>query len=252
MRRILISTLALGLLLATVRNAAAQDDAKEIVRKAIAAHGGADKLNKFKGYRESSKGTISIGGMELEFTVESVTQLPDKQKSSIKLDVMGMAVNIVQMANGDKFTLTVNGNSMPVTDVQKSDAKESMDLDRMLNLTPLLSDKGFAMKTLPPIKVDGKDAVGIEVDGPALKGAKIYFDKETSLTVKAERKAISPENPGGGEKVTQEAFMRDYKDVNGIKKPMKMTVQNDGKKFIESTVTKAEAVEKVDDKEFSD
>src|SRR5262245_16129084 len=87
MRRMLLPALAMGLLVGFAGRAAAQDDAKEIVRKAIAASGGADKLAKFKGSRTSAKGVISMMGMDLEFTADAVAQYPDKQKTTVKLEV---------------------------------------------------------------------------------------------------------------------------------------------------------------------
>src|SRR3954469_18794125 len=102
MRRVLLPALAMGLLAVFAGRSAAQDDAKEIVKKAIAAHGGADKLEKFKGSKSSGKGTIALMGMDLEFTTDVISQYPDKQKTTVKLEVMGNAITILQMINGDK------------------------------------------------------------------------------------------------------------------------------------------------------
>src|SRR5258706_8539742 len=109
MQRLLLPALGLGLLLGMTQRCAAQDDPKEIVRKAIAAHGGADKLNKFKASRVSSKGTISIGGMTLDFTSNSVAEFPDKQKTTIKMSISRMEITVVQTVNGAKMKQSVNG-----------------------------------------------------------------------------------------------------------------------------------------------
>jgi hypothetical protein len=249
MRQMLKSALVLGLLVGLTGRVIAQDDPKEIIRKAIAAHGGAENLEKYKGARTTSKGTISVGGMELEFTADSVSQDPDKEKTTIKLDANGMAITIVQMINGEKFSMSVNGMSMELPDVQKSEMKSSLELHKMMNLIPLLSDKSYEIKMAPPIKVDDKDAVGIEVSCKEMKGVKIYFDKATNLIVKTEHKAL--DQMGGGE-VNREVILSDYKDVHGLKHPMKTLVNNDGKKFMEATTSKVEIVEKIPDSEFSD
>src|SRR5258708_4241710 len=107
MRRLLLPALALGLLIVLTGRATAQDDAKEIIKKSIAAQGGAEKIEKFRGSRSSGKGTISLMGMDLEFTADTVSQYPDKQKTTVKLEIMGNAATIVQTVNGDKVSLTL-------------------------------------------------------------------------------------------------------------------------------------------------
>ncbi len=250
MRRMLKSILLLGLLLVLTGRVAAQDDPKALINKAIAALGGAEKLEKFKGTRTSGKGMISAQGMELEFTEDSVSMEPDKEKATIKIEANGMAITIVQVSNGDKFSMTFNGMAFPLQDAQKADMKTSLELHKVMNLIPLLKDKSYELKMLPPIKVEDKEAVGIEVNGKAIKGVKIYFDKATNLIVKTEHKGLDPATNMG--EVVREIILSDYKDVQGIKHPMKTVAFADGKKFMESTTTKIELFEKIDDSEFSD
>jgi hypothetical protein len=249
MRRLLLPALALGLLVGVAGRSAAQDDAKEIIRKAIAAHGGAEKLDKFKGTRSASKGSISVMGMDLEFTADMVSQYPDKQKTTIKLEVMGNAATIVQQVNGDKMSLTVNGMATEIQAAQKDSLKQSMALQKVMILTPLLSDKAYELKAIPGVKVGDKDTVGVEIKAKDLKECKVYFDKDTNLIVRVDHKGL---DPTGMNEVNQQVTLSDYKDVQGVKKPMKTVMTHDGQKFMESTTTKVELSEKVDEKEFSD
>ena len=248
MRRF-VYPVAVALLAIVATRSSAQDDPKDVVRKAIAAHGGAENLTKFKGSRSSTKGSISIMGLDLEYTAESVGMQPDKQKTTIKMDIMGMAITVVQMINGDKISLTVNGNATPVPDTQKADLKQSVEMQKAMGLTPLL-DKAYELKALGDSKVDGKDVVGIQASSKELKELKIYFDKSTYLVTKVERMGADP--AGGGDDKKQELILGDYKDVKGVKKAMKTTMLTDGKKFMDSVTTKQDLLEKVDDKEFSD
>ena len=249
MRRALLSALAMGLLVGVAGRSAAQDDAKEIIRKAIAAHGGADKLDKFKASRSSGKGTISIMGMDLEFTADTVSQLPDKQKTTVKLEIMGNAATIVQLVNGDKLSLTVNGMAAPIQDAQKDGLKQALALQKVMLLTPLLSDNSYEIKAIPGVKVGDKETVGVEVKGKDLKDCKLYFDKATNLIARVDHKGP---DPTGINEVTQQVVLSDYKDVQGVKKPMKTVMTHDNQKFMEQTVTKMELSEKIDEKEFSD
>ncbi len=250
MRRALLPALALGLLVGVAGRSAAQDDAKEIIKKAIAAAGGADKLDKFKGTRTSGKGIISIMGMDLEFTADTISQYPDKQKTTVKLEIMGNAATIVQLINGDKASLTVNGMSTPIPDAQKDSLKQSMALQKAMNLTPLLNEKeGYELKAIPGVKVGDKETVGVEIKGKDLKDCKLYFDKGTNLIARVDHKGL---DPMGMNEINQQVVVSDYKDVQGVKKPMKTVMNHDGQKFMESTLTKVELSEKIDEKEFSD
>jgi hypothetical protein len=249
MRRLLLPALTLGLLIGITGRAAAQDDPKEIIKKSIAAMGGADKIEKFKGSRSSGKGTISLMGMDLEFTADTLSQYPDKQKTTVKIEIMGNAATIVQTVNGDKATLKVNDMQMPIPDAQKDSLKESVALQKVMTLIPLLSDKGYELKKIDGVKVGDKETVGIEVKGKDLKECKIYFDKDSHLITRVVHKGM---DPTGMNEVNQEVTLSDYKDVQGLKKPMKTVMTHDGQKFMESAVTKVELLEKIDDKEFAD
>jgi len=248
MRRLLCSALSFALVPAVAGRTTADDDAKAIITKAIEAHGGKDNLDKFKASKSTGKGTISIGGMEAEFTIESASQFPDKRKSTIKLEIMGMAVTVEQVMNGDKIKMTFNGNEVPVTDAQKADLKTEQTMMKVQRLTPLLTDKSLEVKSLGESKINGKAVLGIAVTGKGTKEVKVFFDKTTHLMSNVEFMAS---DMGGGE-VKREITVSDYKDVQGVKISTKTSMTNDGKKFLDSSVSETKLLEKLDDKEFSD
>jgi len=249
MRRFMLSALVVGLAIGLPARLFAQDDPKEIIKKAIAAHGGADKIEKFKGSKTSTKGTLSILGMDIDFTSDATYQSPDKLKSTVKMEIMGNAMTIEQKVIGDKVSLTANGMSQELPDAMKAELKSAVVIQRALNLTPLLSDKSYELKALGESKADGKDLIGVAVSGKDIKEIKVFFDKTTSLISKIERTGL--DQMGGGE-VKVEMMLSDYKDVQGLKRPTKMVVMQGGKKFMESTTTEQKLFEKVDDKDFSD
>ena len=55
-----------------------------------------------------------------------------------------------------------------------------------------------------------------------------------------------------GQPAKQEIIFKDYKDVDGVKRPTKFVMLYDGKKFLEATVVEQHMLEKIDDKEFSE
>jgi hypothetical protein len=249
MRRILLTALVLGLAVGLPARLFAQDDPKEIIKKAIAAHGGADKIDKFKGSKTTAKGMLSILGMDIEFTSDTLYQDPDKLKQTIKFEINGMAMSVEQKVVGDKVSMSLNGMTQELPDTMKGEVKNAVTTQQILNLTPLLRDKAYELKALGESKIDGKDLVGVSISNKDIKDFKVYFDKASSLITRIERTGTDP--MGAGE-VKYEITVSDYKDVQGLKRPTKTVVTMDGKKYMETTTKEQKLLEKVDDKEFSD
>lgn len=223
------------------------ETANEIVQKAIEAHGGADNLNKYKAAKETSKGKITIMGLEMSFDSESVHMLPDRLKNVIKLDVSGQKISIVQIFNGGKVKMTTNGMDTPLNDAQKAEIKDSLRLQLIQTLTPLLNEKTFTLSLLDKAdKVEGKEVSGVLVKAKDVKDIKLYFDKKSNLLVKIERRGLDPED----KEVNQEMILKDYKKIEGLMQPTKTTLMMDGKKFMESELVDYKHLEKVDKKEF--
>ena len=92
MLRFLTGATVVCLLLGLTGPVLAEDTAQGIIDKAVKAHGGAEKLAKFKAVQTSGKGTIEVMGTTLSFTAEGAAQMPDKFKSALHLEIAGMKV----------------------------------------------------------------------------------------------------------------------------------------------------------------
>src|SRR4051794_37709522 len=82
-------TLALVAYLATPAAPARAETAKEVIQKAIDAMGGADTIKKYPGAKSSTKGKLSVMGLEVELEGETTYLLPDKAKTVMKIEVLG-------------------------------------------------------------------------------------------------------------------------------------------------------------------
>jgi hypothetical protein len=102
---------------------------------------------------------------------------------------------------------------------------------------------------LEAIKVDGKPAVGVKVSHKGHEDIKLYFDKDTNLLVKVELRVKAQEQ--GYKEVTQETFLKDWKDADGIKVVTKVVDKRDGKLYIEEEVSDVKYLEKVEAKLFA-
>jgi hypothetical protein len=237
----------LVVLLCSSPRAFGQEDARDIIKKSIAAVGGAETIDKFKGLKSGAKGSAQMSGIAVEFTSQTTIGLPDRIKIVAKYQAVGKTFTMEQKAVGDKVSVTVNGESQPLTDAQIAEIKAAFVRTEIVRLTPLLSDKQFTLKTLAPSKVDGKEYVGVSVSGRGVKDIRLYFDKSTSLLSRYEMSSRV-----GGRDMKRVTTLSDYKEMQGLKRPTRMVVTLDGRKSMDVTTTEEKLFEKIDEAEFKD
>lgn len=76
------------------------------------------------------------------------------------------------------------------------------------------------MKIVGAEKIDGKDAIDLELTTPSGKVSHRFYDAKTYLLVKT---AKSQEVPGRGV-VTQQEFYNGYKTINGVQLPTEQLI----------------------------
>jgi len=92
------------------------------------------------------------------------------------------------------------------------DLKEGLDESTFLAPEQLYLAKGYGLKIVGAEKVDGKEAIDLEVTTPSKKVSHRFYDATTFLLVKTSR---SEEVPGRGT-AKQQQFYTGYKVVNGV------------------------------------
>jgi hypothetical protein len=245
MSRVLTLLAPLALVLAPA-SARAADEPKDILAKAIKAHGGEELLTKNKAAQIKAKGKITFGGAEIEFTQEVSYMAPDKVRESMEATVGGMSFSTLTLVNGDKIVLEVNGKEMEVPDQTKAALKEAGQILAIGQLVSL-KDKKYELSLIGEDKVEGKKVVGIRVSAKDQTDVSVYFDKETGLLAKFEYRGADPT----GKEVNVERIVTEYgKSKSGLPQPKKMVVKHDGKPFIEAEVVELTALEKLDDSVF--
>lgn len=242
----------LGLAVAAlaVASAPADDAANKVVEAAVKAHGGADVLNKLKAGTSKIKGDMTVFGMDLEFTGDLAYELPDKYKMTILTEVAGQKLTVVQLVNGSKVKNTLNGMPTGLGAAEKAELAQAAALQEVAQLTPLLGSTKYTIKAEKDEDVTGAPASVVLVTAKDFKATKLFFDKKSNLLVKTSRKGLAP-GMGEPQEVAEETILSDYKKVDGMMTPMKMTVLHDGKKFMNVTVTEAKVMEKADPKLFA-
>jgi hypothetical protein len=234
---------------ASSAGARAADEPKDILAKAIKAHGGEESLTKFQAAQTRNKGKIDIPGVgEVEFTQETAYMIPDKFKDAMELKVMGQTISVLTLINGDKVTIEAMGKEVPLNDAVKDTIKDAGYMLRVARLAPLVKEKGFDLDIIGEDKVEGKEVVGVRVSSKGHKDIGLYFDKKTHLLTKIEHRTVDPTS---GNEIAEERIITEYgKDKNGLATPKKVILNRDGKKFLEAEVLEVTYLEKLDDSEF--
>jgi len=222
-------------------------DAKAILDKAISALGGEEKLAAVKTATWKSKGKISIGGNDSDFTAQSTAQGLDRYRGEFEGDFGGNKVSGVTVVNGDKGWRKFADNNMELDKEGVASEKLRSIYLQVIPITILpLKGNDFKVETAGEEKVGDKPALAVKATGPDGKDFKIFFDKESGLPVKLTAKVVG----FMGEEFTQDTSLGGYKDFAGIKKATKIVYNRDGEKFMDIEVTEFKVVDKVDPKTF--
>lgn len=250
MRRVIVPLLVGGLLASADLFSLAQGggaDADAIIARAVKAHVGDGKDAKKKGYRGKNKGTLFIGGMELEFTQEITVQVPEKFKEVMDITVAGMNIQSITVFNGKEGWIKAAGKEIKV---DMDILEEFKDIGALMGISYgiFVKDKTLKLSVIGEAMVNGKPAIGVKISRDGKKSVDMYFDKETGLTTKVERMKKDLMN---GREVTEERIVLEYQDVGGRKHAKKVEVKVDGKKFLEAEVIEAQFLDKIDDGEFA-
>jgi predicted Zn-dependent peptidase len=172
-----------------------------LMEKAIAAIGSKEALSSIKDVQ--LKGTANLMGQSLE--MQQTIVMPGNSVTTMSMG--GMAIMKQAVVDG-KYSVAQQGQEAPITD----DLKEGLDESATLVPEQLFLTKGYGLKIVGAEKVDGKDAIDVEVTTPSKKVSHRFYDATTFLLVKTSK---SEEIPGRGT-ATQQQFFTGYKTVNGV------------------------------------
>jgi hypothetical protein len=247
MRTLIVSTGTFVLLLGGAGGASGQDAARELIERAVKAHGGAEALARNRAEKIKFKGNVVLRGHNVPFVAETTVQLPSQYKYLIEMNDGTDKTTILHVINGDKVFVTINGQAQKLDPAAQSEIRNGMELQRAQRLLPLLEDKSYQLALLDEIKVNDRPAVGVRVTGRGRREMRFYFDKEFGLLVRAEILL----DDGKGKQVRQHYFFGDFKDIGGYKRYTKVKADRDGKVVMEAELLDAKTFDKIDETEFA-
>jgi hypothetical protein len=249
MRACLGGILAVTVLAAWAGGGRADDQAEalKIVDAAIQAAGGAAKLDKLKTAALKGKGTLHGGDQEVgTFTIDATVHGFDRCRLEFDATIMDRNQKILLVFNGDKGWAKRDDRveDAPAEAVQV--IKPEMYAVRSAQMLTPLKDKEVKLSPLGEMKINDRAAVGIKVVKKDQPDMDLYFDKETHLPVKCELRVKERNDM----EVTTAWFFSEFKELGGVKHPVKIVLTREDKKMMEMEITELKAETKVDEKTF--
>jgi hypothetical protein len=240
------------LLILATGPALAQETPRAIIERAIAAHGGMERLGRLRAEKSTLRGKILAAdknATELApFSAETILQVPNRFKQIARLNEgTDKQKTVVQIVNGDKVLVAVNGQPQQLPPTVLSELRATVDLQRAARLVPLLTDNSYRLTALKEEKVNDRPALGVNVSLKGHKDLRLYFDRETGLLLKTEH----ARDDGSGKEVLQEEFYGNFKDFGGFRRWTRIVAFRDGKKLMEAELLDVKYYDKIDEAEFS-
>lgn len=235
-----------ALVLAAAFAPAQTNDPKALLEKAIAAHGGADALDKFPAARVESKGKLFQGADEVPFKSRVVFQMPDRLCSTVEMAAGKFKHTVVNVIAGERVETSIGGVPQQVSPGQVEEMKTALAIETARRLSPLLKNPKVQLTAAPVQKLDGTELPGVKASQAGFKDLLLYFDPETSLLKMLVRKGHDP----SGHSVAVQEIFSDYRDIEGVKHPAKTLVRHDGRRYLSTETTKYEPLQRADPKEL--
>ena len=214
----------------------AQQDVQETIKKAVEAQGGKEALTKAQQFKRTSSGTIFFGQTQ-NFTDQLIVALPGKIKLDIKLDTKE---NLLMCLEGDMGWSIASGFPIDLSKEKIVELKEESYFLQVTNLVSLL-DPSSKLTSLGESKLMNKPVLGFKVSLAGGPEVSLYFDKETNLLTKAERKGKQ-----SGVEILKGVQYSDYQTFGAVKFATKETHFLGGNKFVENKNITYTILEKVD------
>ena len=220
---------------------------RQVIERAIVAHGGYESLSKSRAERIELRGTMYVGQTAVPFSNHLTLQLPAQYKSVVVLQQGERRHGIVHLLNGDQAMVLIDGQPQTVNSLHLSQLRQTLQLEQAMRLVPLLSDPGFTLHPGQDYEYNGGMVTSVRIQGKSQRELVLYFDQKSGLLVKSEHRLDGP----GGKDVTQEAFYSDYREVGGHRRPGKVTIRRDGQKVMDVELVDAQRLMRIDVLEFN-
>jgi hypothetical protein len=219
-----------------------REDALALVAAAVKAHGGEAALRKAQTGQRVGAGFLAQADRQVPFTDETTFSLPGRVR--MVLDV-NRAQRMLIVVTPDKAWQQTGGAPADLDRDSADELREELYIRYLTTLLPLRQDD-MTLGLVPDAQVNGRPAAGIKVTSKGHRDARLYFDKQSGLLVKIERRARQ-----AGVLLDKEYVFSDHKEFDGAVLPTREGESLNGKKFTDLAVSSWKMLPKVDDSLFS-
>jgi hypothetical protein len=223
------------------------DEARDVVARAIEAHGGESRLARTTtGHvRASVDGSLAPGG-SFKVTWDEFFDLPRRYRRTLDGTNAGMPFHLEYGVNGKQGWVR-QGEGQP----QESPVLQPVPLGEhwhsvLLQLLHLL-DKDTRLTYLGEEQQGGRTLLGVRAQSPQTQ-ANVYFDKSTQLLARARRPLP---NLLAGREMIGETTYEDYHDLSRVKYPMHMKASSGDTYSLNITVASIEFLDKIEERTFA-
>jgi hypothetical protein len=219
----------LGLAAAAGARADEEAQIKALLDKVMEAHGGRDKVARHQAAKFSMQGKVQHSGETVEFKGSWAIQAPDRLRIDVEVPFMGISFKYTQVLDSDKSWNALNENALELSKAARAEACEQGWAYNVARLSAI--DQDVKLRWLGETKIAGRAALGLSVQRRHRREVKLFFDRQNGLLLKSETK--SRDLLDLEQEFTVETFYSDYRKVNDIPAAHKITMQRDGKPYME-------------------
>jgi len=215
--------------------------ADEVVEKSLTAQGGRAALGKVTSRLMAGTMTVSTPAGDLPGTIEVLNQAPNKVRTLINLDLSAVGAGSLTVDQRFDGTTAFGMDSMRGDSEITGGRLESLRNGAFP--TPFLNykDRGVQLALVGKEKLKDRDMYVLTFTPSAGPVSRVWIDAETYLPAQTAQTVDSPETGP----VEQTTAFSDYRDVDGVKVPYKLTSTSSVQSFV-ITVTKVEHNVKID------
>lgn len=192
---------------------------RELIHRAQNALGGADKLAAVKDVTQTLEMAMdpAAGGMKLKQRNRYVAPHFFRQEQELPFG------KIIAYTDGTTGWLSTPQGvmAMPAPVLKQAQGEVFRNLFQLM-----LADRDSTLK------INAVDQSTVEISAAGGQSVKVQFDESTGLPA---RETYQEPGQGGGPSQVTEMYA-DWREVDGIKAPFKMTIEQDGKKFAEVAI----------------
>lgn len=218
--------------------AAAQDPARTLLDRAIAAAGGLNNLQRHLVLAWQGTATITVAGRVVRIEGDWRIEPPDRAAIETFEVEKGPVSTRSLFIDGERGWTTKGGQSQVLPQAFVGNEQEQFYLYWLIRLVPLL-EKGFR---LTPVEPDADGRAGFRVDRDGRRDATLYFTADARLV----RIVTTVTDPTSGRDLPEELRFSGQIVADGIRWPRRIQVLQNAAPFFDLELTSFRTLDKLE------